>query len=115
MKMMADMGSTNDEEVIENIMLNCAAFCISKENPKYWDMDKDNGEYPDPDWKSEGDDDKEAPILQRLKGGYTEAFEEAADMPTVTKIIEICGGINFNDPNLLRAAAAAAQENGTMS
>jgi len=30
--------------------------------------------------------------------------EDALDMPTVYKIIEVCGGIKLNDPNLLAAA-----------
>lgn len=117
MKMIGEMGSLDDPEEVENIMLNCAAFCISKEHPQYWDVDGDNGTIPDPDWEP-GDDDKKdakAPQIPRLKGKYTDAFGDAADMPTVTKIIELCGGINFNDPNLLRAAAAAAAESGTTS
>lgn len=113
MKMMAEMGSSNDEEVIEDIMLNCAAFCISKEHPKYWNNNKKNGSYPDPDYEVTGEEGEEIPQLDRLKGGYTDEFEEAADMPTVTKIIEVCGGINFNDPKLMEAAAALTLENGT--
>lgn len=37
-------------------------------------------------------------------------FEEAVDVPTVHKIIEVCGGIKLNDPELMAAAAAAAME-----
>jgi hypothetical protein len=113
MKMMAEMGTTDDEEVIEDIMLNCAAFCISKEHPQYWDVNKHNGSYPDPDYVKVGAENEDIPKIDRMKGGYTEEFEEAADMPTVTKIIEVCGGINFSDPNLLRAAQEAAAQVGT--
>lgn len=113
MKMMAEMGSTDDEEVIEDIMLNCAAFCISKENAQYWNPKKTNGSYPDPDYEVTGEKDEIIPKIERMKGGYTEDFEEAADMPTVTKIIEVCGGINFNDPKLMEAAAAASLGTGT--
>lgn len=109
MKMISEMGTSDDEELIEDIMLNCAAFCISKEHPQYWDVNKKNGSYDDPAYEKSGEDDEEIPQIERLKGGYTEEFEEAADMPTVTKIIELCGGINFNDPNLLRAALEAQQ------
>lgn len=33
-----------------------------------------------------------------------DALEDALDMPTVYKIIEVCGGVKLNDPNLLAAA-----------
>jgi hypothetical protein len=33
-----------------------------------------------------------------------EAFEEAVNVPTMMKILEICGGLKMNDPNLLGAA-----------
>ena len=35
-----------------------------------------------------------------------EELEDEVDEPTVYKIIEVCGGIKLNDPNLLEAAAA---------
>lgn len=35
-----------------------------------------------------------------------EKLEEAVDMPTVYKIIEIAAGIKLNDPNVLAAALA---------
>jgi hypothetical protein len=34
-------------------------------------------------------------------------LEEALDMPTIYKLIEICAGIKLNDPNLMAAAAQA--------
>lgn len=36
-----------------------------------------------------------------------ETMEDILDEPTLYKIIEVCGGIKLNDPNLLAAAAAA--------
>jgi hypothetical protein len=36
-------------------------------------------------------------------------LEDALDMPTITKIIEVCGGIKLDDPNLLTAALLAGQ------
>lgn len=42
-----------------------------------------------------------------------EALEDALDMPTVYKIIDVCGGVKLNDPNLLAAAAKMATEDGT--
>lgn len=36
-------------------------------------------------------------------------LEAALDMPTVSKILEVCGGIKLDDPNLLAAAVLAGQ------
>jgi hypothetical protein len=36
-------------------------------------------------------------------------LEDALDMPTITKILEVCGGIKLDDPNLLAAAVLAGQ------
>lgn len=33
-----------------------------------------------------------------------ETFEEVVNIPTMMKILEICGGLKLNDPNLLGAA-----------
>jgi hypothetical protein len=35
-----------------------------------------------------------------------EKFEEALDLPTINRIIKICGGIDLEDPNLLAAVLA---------
>jgi hypothetical protein len=32
------------------------------------------------------------------------AFEDAVNVPTMMKILEICGGLKMTDPNLLGAA-----------
>lgn len=40
-------------------------------------------------------------------------LEDALDMPTVYKIIEVCGGVKLNDPNLLAAATKMAAGAGT--
>lgn len=34
-----------------------------------------------------------------------DALEEALDVPTIWKIMEVCGGIKLGDPNLIAAAA----------
>lgn len=34
----------------------------------------------------------------------SEAFEDAVNVPTMMKILEICGGLKMSDPNLLGAA-----------
>jgi hypothetical protein len=38
-----------------------------------------------------------------------EAFEDAIDVPTMNRILEVCGGIKLDDPNLLAAAVLAGQ------
>lgn len=39
-------------------------------------------------------------------------LEDALDMPTVYKIIEVCGGVKLNDPNLQAAAIQKAMAEG---
>jgi hypothetical protein len=36
-------------------------------------------------------------------------LEDALDMPTINRILEVCGGIKLDDPNLLAAAVLAGQ------
>jgi len=36
-------------------------------------------------------------------------LEEVLDMPTINRILEVCGGIKLDDPNLLAAAVLAGQ------
>jgi hypothetical protein len=40
-----------------------------------------------------------------------EALEEALDVPTIWKIMEICGGIKLGDPNLMAAATKMSGTN----
>jgi hypothetical protein len=35
-----------------------------------------------------------------------EKFEEVLDLPTINRIIKVCGGIDLEDPNLLAAVLA---------
>lgn len=44
--------------------------------------------------------EKSAPHLSKDR----EAFEDAVNVPTMMKILEICGGLKMTDPNLLGAA-----------
>ena len=43
--------------------------------------------------------------------GNKEALEEALDVPTIWKIMEVCGGIKLGDPNLVAAAAKMSGTN----
>jgi hypothetical protein len=36
-------------------------------------------------------------------------LEDALDVPTINRILEVCGGIKLDDPNLLAAAVLAGQ------
>ena len=38
-----------------------------------------------------------------------DAFEDTLDVPTINRILEICGGIKMDDPNLLAATVLAGQ------
>ena len=38
-----------------------------------------------------------------------DAFEDTLDVPTINRILEVCGGIKMDDPNLLAATALAGQ------
>mgnify|MGYP003347891844 CR=1 FL=1 len=42
-------------------------------------------------------------------GLLKDAFEDALDVPTINRILEVCGGIKMDDPNLLAAAVLAGQ------
>lgn len=70
---------TTEEESFE-ILLDAAAICLKKERPEFWNA-KD--------------------------GKHTEDFEEVVDIPTIYKILDVCGGVKLNDPNLIAAATEA--------
>lgn len=38
-----------------------------------------------------------------------DAFEDVLDVPTINRILEICGGIKMDDPNQIAAAVLAGQ------
>ena len=38
-----------------------------------------------------------------------DAFEDTLDVPTINRILAVCGGIKMDDPNLLAAAVLAGQ------
>ena len=88
MKVMEEFGQVEDEEAGLNILLDAAAVCLKKQVPEYWDSSLNDG-----------------------KGGHSEAAEEAFDMSTVYHVLDKCGGVKLNDPNLMAAAAEALGEN----
>lgn len=40
-----------------------------------------------------------------------DALEDALDVPTIWKIVEVCGGVKMGDPNLIAAASLMTGEN----
>lgn len=83
MKAMERFGEEDaTEEEGLDILLDASALCLKGQRPEFWD---DNS--------------------------HTEDYEEAVDMPTVYKILDVCGGVKLNDPNLLAMAQEALGRN----
>jgi hypothetical protein len=82
MKVMAGFGEVEDEDQGLNVLLDAAAVCLKKQRPDFWDKDANDG-----------------------AGGHTEIVEECLDMSTVYHVLDKCGGVKLNDPELLAAAA----------
>ena len=51
------------------------------------------------------------PLFPQLKDleNSLDKLEDVLDMPTISHILEVCGGIKLDDPNLLAAAVLAGQ------
>ena len=50
-------------------------------------------------------------LLNGLRYSVTEEWcEENLDQDTLLKIVEVCGGVNLTDPNLMAAAAAMTDQ-----
>lgn len=89
MKVMAGFGLQETEEEGLDLLMDASAICLSRSNPEFYDADK-------------GD-----------VGGASEEWEDTADMPTVYKILEVCGGIKLNSPELLALAEEALGKTST--
>lgn len=85
METMDAFGKVQDEEQGLNVLLDASSICLRSQRPELWDNS-----------------------LNDKKGGHTEDAEELLDMPTIYKILEICGGVKLNDPNLIAAATELA-------
>lgn len=100
MKKINEFADAQNEDEGLDTLLDAGALCLSKQKPEYYDAEK----YKDD--KDRGD---------KTLGGYTEEFEEVMDMETLYKVLEVCGGVKLNDPNLLRAATEAlTRETGSL-
>lgn len=87
MSKMQEFGAVKTEDEGLEILLDAAAICLMKQYPEFWDKKKH---------RVEGSEE--------FVGGYSEEAEEALDMPTVYRILDVCGGVKLNDPNLIAAA-----------
>jgi hypothetical protein len=90
MKYIDAFGTAKTEEEGLAALLTAAALCVQRERPEFWDEEK-------------------APLTEELpKGGYVEdLFEDVFDMDTVYRVLKVCGGVELNNPEILRAAAEA--------
>jgi hypothetical protein len=77
MKTMESFAEAETEDEGLEVMLDASALCLRAEKPEFWN-DAENK--------------------------HSEAFEDAVDMPSIYKILDVCGGLKLNDPNLLAAA-----------
>jgi hypothetical protein len=84
MKVMEGFGSAENEDEGFEVLLDAAALCLKSSRPEFWDNVEDK---------------------------HSEEFEDVADMPTIYKVLDVCGGIKLNDPNLLAAAVEALGKN----
>jgi hypothetical protein len=84
MKTMEAFAEAETEEDGLEVMLDSSALCLKNQRPEFWD---------------------------EKTSKHTEDFEDAVDIPTIYKVLDVCGGIKLNDPNLLAAAAEALGRN----
>jgi hypothetical protein len=90
MAKMEEFGKVEDEDQGMNVLLDAASICLMKQRPEFWDADKDE-----------------------KKGGFSDQAEEVLDMPTVYKVLEVCGGVKLNDPEVIAAAMEALGQTST--
>ncbi len=87
-----DLDLEADENGAFDIYINCAGIALEPNLGHKFET------------KGDGD--------EHLNPKYKEYLEDTLDMDSIFTIIEICGGIKLNDPNLIAAAQAAAEEVG---
>lgn len=87
-KFMKTMERFGDEDTTEeeslDILLDASALCLKSQRPEFWNETED---------------------------AHGEDYEDVVDMPTVYKVLDVCGGIKLNDPNLLAMAQEALGRN----
>lgn len=96
MKLIDGFGKAATEDEGLDVLLDASALCLKEQRPEFWDEKKTK------EVEQEDGSKKKVPAP-----GHTEVFEDIIDMESVYKVLEVCGGVKLNDPNLLRAAAEA--------
>ena len=86
---------TNDYEGF-NVFINCTGIALEDNFRGRFDSLKATG-----DRAEQG---------EFLSPEYKEYLEDTLDLDTIYKVLEVCGGINLNDPKLLAALEEAAAE-----
>ncbi len=102
-KEMANLKGESDEEKEEysyTVFVNCAGIALENH---FIAIEKFESTRPKPKTGAAAKKD-EGPLSPE----YREYLENVLDMETIYKIMEVCGGLKLNDPNLL---AALTQEN----
>jgi hypothetical protein len=92
-KEMANLPGETDEEKEEasfTVFVNCAGIALENHFKSQDKFTETKGKLKDP-----------------LSKEYREYLENVLDMDTIYKIMEVCGGLKLNDPNLLAALEQA--------
>lgn len=95
-KEMANLkGDTDDEkeEYSYTVFINCSGIALENQFIALEKFPKTRGVGKDP-----------------LSKEYRDYLEQVLDMETIYKIMEVCGGLKLNDPNLLAALTQETQD-----
>jgi len=94
-KEMAHLEGTDDEKEEQSytIFVSCAGIALENQFKALEKFTETRGKLKDP-----------------LTKDYREYLEEVLDIDTIYKIMEVCGGLKLNDPNLLAALEQANQD-----
>lgn len=97
-KEMANLKGESDEEKEEysfTVFVNCAGIALENQFLALEKFTETRGKGKDP-----------------LSKEYRDYLENVLDMDTIYKVMEVCGGLKLNDPNLMAALDAAAGNQG---
>jgi len=95
-KQMSNLPGETDEEKEDasyTVFVNCAGIALENQFKALEKFTETKGKLKDP-----------------LSKEYREYLEEVLDMDTIYKVMEVCGGLKLNDPNLLAALEQASQD-----
>lgn len=92
MKAWQEFANVKDEDDAFTVYINCCGFCLV-------------------DSLGANLENKPISVDGVLSDEYRDALEDVLEMSTIFKILEICGGLNFNDPKLLEATEKAIGTN----